>query len=99
MTMALRSVEPMRLAGAHVRADQQLRLSRLVRENARLSEEIEHLRCRCADLAASAELWINLYEAALTRIGQPGCETRTLEPDRSSDASIRNTDRIHETGG
>jgi hypothetical protein len=90
MTMALKSVEPMRLTGTHV-ADQQPRLARLVRENARLSEEIEHLRCRCADLTASAELWIHLYEAALTRIGQAGCQDRTLEPDRSPDASIRNT--------
>lgn len=40
----------------------------LRRENLRLMEENERLRNRCADLAASAELWIRLYEAALHRV-------------------------------
>lgn len=39
-------------------------------ENGRLMEENEVLRQRCADLAASAELWIGLYEAALARVGK-----------------------------
>lgn len=41
--------------------------ARLVRENARLLEENDRLARRCADLAASAELWARLYEAALAR--------------------------------
>lgn len=38
-------------------------------EHRRLIQENEVLRQRCADLAASAELWIGLYEAALARLG------------------------------
>ena len=40
---------------------------RLARENARLTEENRRLRTVCADLVASSELWIRLYEAALAR--------------------------------
>lgn len=39
----------------------------LARENARLTEENRRLRTVCADLVASSELWIRLYEAALAR--------------------------------
>ena len=42
---------------------------RLARENARLTEENRRLRTVCADLVASSELWIRLYEAALAREG------------------------------
>jgi hypothetical protein len=41
----------------------------LSQENARLIEENRQLRMRCADLVASSELWIRLYEAALAREG------------------------------
>jgi hypothetical protein len=41
--------------------------ARLARDNARLIEENERLRQQCADLTASAELWVRLYEAALAR--------------------------------
>jgi len=44
---------------------------RLTRENARLVEDNERLARQCADLAASCELWIRLYEAALARAGDP----------------------------
>ena len=44
-------------------------LSWLERENSRLTQENQRLRQQCADLAASAELWIGLYEAALRRAG------------------------------
>lgn len=40
---------------------------RLTQENARLTEENRRLRIACDDLAASSELWIRLYEAALAR--------------------------------
>jgi hypothetical protein len=40
---------------------------RLAQENARLTEENRRLRVVCDDLAASSELWIRLYEAALAR--------------------------------
>jgi hypothetical protein len=36
-------------------------------QNAELARENERLKQHCADLAASAELWIRLYEAALHR--------------------------------
>jgi hypothetical protein len=42
--------------------------TRMERENARLTQENERLREQCADLAASAELWAQLYEAALDRL-------------------------------
>ena len=41
-------------------------------ENGRLARENEQLRQQCADLSASAELWIHLYEAALLRAGKGG---------------------------
>ena len=47
----------------------QVRVGWLERENARLAEENRRLREENADLAASAELWIRLYEAALARCG------------------------------
>jgi hypothetical protein len=40
---------------------------RLARENVRLSDEVERLRQQYDALAASAEVWIRLYEAALDR--------------------------------
>ena len=44
----------------------------LERENGRLAQENEKLRQQCADLSASAELWIHLYESALLRVGKSG---------------------------
>jgi hypothetical protein len=44
----------------------------LERENGRLAQENEKLRQQCADLSASAELWIHLYESALLRVGKGG---------------------------
>lgn len=52
-----------------VRVDEQTRRARLARENVRLADENARLRSQNADLAASAEIWIRLYEAALARIG------------------------------
>ena len=49
------------------RVDDQVRALQLARENARLAEENHRLRAQNADLEASAEIWIKLYEAALAR--------------------------------
>lgn len=49
------------------RVDDQVRTLQLSRENARLAEENHRLRAQNADLEASAEIWIKLYEAALAR--------------------------------
>ena len=55
-----------RHAGAGALYDQ-VRAGFLERENTRLAEENRRLRDLNADLEASAELWIRLYEAALAR--------------------------------
>lgn len=54
-----------------IRVDEQMRAVQLARENIRLLEENDRLRQENADLAASAEIWIRLYEAALARANQP----------------------------
>lgn len=51
--------------------DDQVRAIQLTRENRRLAEENDRLRTMNADLAASAEIWIRLYEAALARTARP----------------------------
>jgi hypothetical protein len=62
------------------RVDEQMRTVQLARENRRLMEANEQLRQDNADLTASAEMWIRLYEAALSRANQMlpagGAETR-----------------------
>jgi hypothetical protein len=70
--MTFNWLETERVTRAHARLTQDSTAVRLVRENARLVEENERLARTCADLAASAELWIQLYEAALARAGEPG---------------------------
>ena len=52
---------------SRVKVDEQMRTVQLARENRRLMEANERLRQDNADLTASAEMWIRLYEAALTR--------------------------------
>jgi hypothetical protein len=49
------------------RVNEQTRAVQLARENMRLAEENDRLRNQNADLTASAEMWIRLYEAALAR--------------------------------
>lgn len=56
---------------ARVKVDEQMRAVQLARENIRLLEENDRLRRENQDLAASAEIWIRLYEAALARAKQP----------------------------
>lgn len=65
--MAMNWLEMRRMPGTRVKVDQQIRDIQLARENIRLAEENERLRTENADLAASAQIWIRLYEAALTR--------------------------------
>jgi len=57
---------------APARAGEALQARWLEQENARLTQENERLRQECADLSASADLWIGLYEAALLRAGKAG---------------------------
>lgn len=66
--MTLNWLEMRRMSSARARLDEQTRMVRLARENVRLVHENERLREQCDALAASAELWIHLYEAALERI-------------------------------
>jgi hypothetical protein len=42
-------------------------IQRLTLENCRLATELEYVRALNADLRASAEIWIRLYEAQLVR--------------------------------
>jgi hypothetical protein len=58
-------------AWAAPRVNVQERATQLARENMRLAEENSRLRDQNADLTASAEMWIRLYEAALARTKQP----------------------------
>jgi hypothetical protein len=60
-----------RLQRPRVKVDEQMRAVQLARENMRLLEENDRLRAENRDLAASAEIWIRLYEAALARAKQP----------------------------
>jgi hypothetical protein len=68
--MTLNCLEMRRVANARVRQDHASRLTQVGRENARLTDELQHLRRVHADLAASADVWISLYERALTRANQ-----------------------------
>ena len=65
--MTLNWLETRRITNARVRQDEQARILTLTRENARLAEENHRLRLQYQDLAASTEIWIRLYEAALHR--------------------------------
>ena len=66
--MTFNWLETERVTRAHARLTHESAAVRLARENARLVEENERLTRKCADLATSAELWIQLYEAALARL-------------------------------
>jgi hypothetical protein len=57
---------------SRVGVDEQMRTVQLARENRRLMEANEQLRQDNADLTASAEMWIRLYQAALIRANQKG---------------------------
>lgn len=72
-TIPSNPLESRRASLAASRRGEQDRMLQLARENARLSEENAQLRRRSQDLAASAEMWIQLYEAALARANErPG---------------------------
>jgi len=65
--ITLNSMEIRRASAARARLDGQTGIAALLRENARLTEELETLRRSHSDLAASADMWIRLYELALAR--------------------------------
>jgi hypothetical protein len=72
-------MESHRAQFSRVRVDEKMRAIQLARENRRLMQVNEQLRQDNADLTASAEMWIRLYEAALARANQvlpAGAETR-----------------------
>ena len=68
--MTLNCLEMRRVANARTRPDHETRVGQLHQENARLTDELQQLRRVNADLLASADLWIRLYEHALTRANQ-----------------------------
>ncbi len=65
--MTFNWLDTRRAATVHGTYTQRVSIDRLTRENARLHEEIDRLKREHAELVASAELWIRLYEAALER--------------------------------
>jgi len=65
--MTLNWLEARRVSNTRTRQDEQARLLTLARENARLAEENHRLHQQFEDLAASTDIWIRLYEAALQR--------------------------------
>jgi hypothetical protein len=68
--VALDWTERLERATITPRVDERARVLQLTRENMRLAEENARLRAENEDLAASAEIWIRLYEAALSRTKQ-----------------------------
>lgn len=68
--MTLNWMEMRRASSARLRLDEHVRSMQITRDNARLIEENARLRRENADLAASAEIWIRLYEAALDRANE-----------------------------
>jgi hypothetical protein len=82
-SMTLNWLEMRQVGNARARQDHEARLTQLGRENARLTDELQHLRRVHADLAASAEQWIRLYEHALTRANQAEAGLTRMTPPRA----------------
>lgn len=78
--MTLRQREIRRIFAARRRLAEPGGTVLLVRENAYLAEENERLHREIASLAASAEIWIRLYEAALARANGQSPVQLLLEP-------------------
>ena len=81
--MTLNCLEMRRVANARTRQDHETRVGQLHRENARLTDELQQLRRVNADLAASADLWIRLYEHALTRANEAEASLAQVTPPRA----------------
>jgi ATP-dependent protease HslVU (ClpYQ) ATPase subunit len=77
--MTLNWLEMRRMSSARVRLDEQTRMVRLARENVRLTDENERLQQQYDALAASAEVWIRLYEAALDRANEATVQCKQLQ--------------------
>jgi hypothetical protein len=82
--MTLNWLEMRRMSSARSRLDEQSRMVRLTRENVRLSDEIERLREQYEALAASSEVWIRLYEAALERANAEAAARAILQTRRDA---------------
>jgi hypothetical protein len=80
------------------RAHQSTQEIRLARENVRLRDENERLRRRCDDLAASADIWIRLYEAALARAAQPDPATAGAAAAECTSPSSESVKTVHPNG-
>lgn len=68
--MTLNWMEMRRASSARTRLDEHTRSMQITRDNVKLSEENQRLRRENEALAASAEIWIRLYEAALQRANE-----------------------------
>ena len=79
-SMTLNWLEMRRVATARARQDREGRLVQLGRENAGLTDELGQLRRAYDDLVASAELWIRLYEQALTRANRAEAMIAQMTP-------------------
>jgi len=82
-SMTLNGLEMRRVASARTRQDHDVSVVHLHCENARLSDELQQLRRVNADLVASADLWIRLYEHALTRANEAEASLAQVTPPRA----------------
>jgi hypothetical protein len=85
--MTFNWLDTRRAATVHGAYTQRVSVDRLTRENARLLEENERLRRLIAELGASAELWIRLYEAALARAAAAEVAAANTSGDKGHDQS------------
>jgi len=82
--MTLNWLDMRRISNARARLDDQARILTLTRENARLAEENHRLHQQYQDLAASTDMWIRLYEAALERANGVGAALAAISAQASN---------------
>jgi len=82
--MTLNWLDMRRISNARARLDDQARILTLTRENARLAEENHRLHQQYQDLAASTDIWIRLYEAALERAKSVGAALPAISAQASN---------------
>jgi len=84
-SMTLNWLEMRRVTNARTRQGHEVSVGQLHQENARLADELQQLRRANADLAAAADLWIRLYEHALTRANQAEASVSKVSPPRAAE--------------